>query len=45
MRNSNPDDKGEIKIGSIIYLKEKVDTFLDVVWTALKKGLGEVVGF
>ncbi len=45
MRTSNPDDKGEIKTGSIIYSKEKGDTFLDVVWTALKKGLGEVVGF
>ncbi len=45
IRTSNPNKDGEIKIGSIIYLKDKGDTFLDVIWTSVKKGLGEVVGF
>ena len=45
IRHSNPDDDGKLKLGTIIYLKQKNDAFLDLVWTALKTGIGEVVGF
>ena len=45
IRASNPNKKGQIKIGNFIYLRGKRDTFLDVLWSSLKNGLGEVVGF
>jgi len=45
VRESNPDEDGKIKSANIIYLVGAKDTFLDVVWQALLKGLGEVVGF
>ena len=46
IRGTNlPDEQGKIKIGSIRYKKRAHDTFFQLVWFALRGGLGEVVGF
>ena len=45
IRKSNPNENGKIKSGNIAYIRKPKDAFLDVVWQALLKGLGDVVGF
>jgi hypothetical protein len=45
LRKANPNEDGKIKSGNVTYIAKPKDAFLDVVWQALLKGLGEVVGF
>jgi hypothetical protein len=45
IRESNPDEDGKIKSANVSYPKKATDTFMDVIWLAILKGLSEVVGF
>ena len=45
IKKSNPEDDKQPMTANVPYIKNKDDTFLDLVWNSLKKGLGNVVGF
>jgi len=46
LRGTNvPDKSGAMKIGKVHYVKKPDDAFFQVVWYALRSGLGDVVGF
>lgn len=45
LRKSNPADNKEPVTGNVKYTPKHDDTFLDIVWQPLLKGLGDVVGF
>jgi hypothetical protein len=45
IRESNPDEDGNIKSANVTYTKKPTDTFMDVIWLGILQGIGEVVGF
>lgn len=37
-KNNNPDEKGEMKLGQINYLRKSDDSFIQFIWFALESG-------
>ena len=44
-RTNVPDKSGSIKIGEVKYTRERDDSFINIVWFALRTGVRDVVGF
>lgn len=45
LKKNNPSGDEEPKTGQVKYIRKPQDAFLDIVWQALLKGIGDVVGF
>jgi hypothetical protein len=46
IRGTNmPEASGQMKIGTVKYIKKKYDTFVQLVWFSLRSGMADVVGF